>query len=376
MVAAPRLTGRILCAEDNDVNRRLVSLLVERTGAELVHVGNGAEALDLALKDDFDLILMDIQMPVMNGRDATAALREAGVNTPVIALTANVMAEDIADYRLAGCNDHLAKPIDKQRFYEVLARFLTTAPDDGSASTEQRFHGHVLVAEDNEDNSRLVERMLQGLGLTVSRVTSGDDAVRKALSDSVHLVLMDRHMPGLDGVEATRLLRQTGFRRPVVGFTAGDQPENDALIAAGCDGVLNKPIDRAHLLAMLRQHFPQQENAGDNEAQEAEDLSPLVEQFLDGLGDRKQAMTDAGAAGDRDTLQLEAHQIKGPAGAMGYPEMTRQAGRLEAHLKTESPDWDRVLVELKPLNDMIDQALENRFARQGQDETTGSQSHE
>ncbi|WP_236744499.1 response regulator [Marinobacter similis] len=129
MVLAPRLTGRILCAEDNETNRRLVSLLVARTGAELVHVGNGAEALELALRDYFDLILMDIQMPVMNGRDATAALREAGVNTPVIALTANVMAEDIADYRLAGCNEHLAKPIDKQRFYEALARYLEFSPE-------------------------------------------------------------------------------------------------------------------------------------------------------------------------------------------------------------------------------------------------------
>ena len=220
------------------MNRRLVSLLVSRTGAELVHVGNGAEALEMAIREPFDLILMDIQMPVMNGRDATAALREAGVNTPVIALTANVMSEDIADYRLAGCNEHLAKPIDKQRFYETLGRYLSVTPASANERTS-RYQGKVLVAEDNTENRQLVERMLRREGLDVVAVTGGEDAVRTALSDTVHLVLMDRHMPGMDGVDATRLLRQAGFRRPVIAFTAGDQPETDALLEAGCDGVLN-----------------------------------------------------------------------------------------------------------------------------------------
>ncbi|MBL3556305.1 response regulator [Marinobacter sp. JB05H06] len=358
MVVAPRLSGRILLAEDNEVNRRLVSLLVGRTGAELVNVNNGAEALDQALRESFDLILMDIQMPVMNGRDATAAIREAGLNTPVIALTANVMAEDIADYRLAGCNDHLAKPIDKQRFYEVLARYLVVRPESEQRGV-RRYSGTVLVAEDNEDNCRLVERMLRAQGLEVITVASGDQAVRRALSESVQLVLMDRHMPELDGVEATRLLRQTGFRRPVIAFTAGDQSENEALLAAGCDGVLNKPIDREHLLATLNRYLTDADK-GENAAVSDADIAHLVERFLDGLGARKDVMSEAASSHYRERLQTEAHQIKGTAGAMGYPEMTRQAGILEACMKSEQPDWDRVHSELQTLNDMIDRALQAR----------------
>lgn len=358
MVLAPRLSGRILLVEDNEVNRRLVSLLVGRTGAELVNANNGAEALDLALREPFDLILMDIQMPVMNGRDATAALREAGLNTPVIALTANVMAEDIADYRLAGCNDHLAKPIDKQRFYEVLARYLVVSPENEQGSA-RHYSGTVLVAEDNEDNCRLVERMLRAQGLEVITVASGDQAVRRALSDSVQLVLMDRHMPELDGVEATRLLRQTGFRRPVIAFTAGDQSENEALLEAGCDDVLNKPIDRDHLLATLNR-FLAGANKGESAAVSDADIAHLVERFLDGLEQRKDVMSEAARARYRERLQTEAHQIKGTAGAMGYPEMTRQAGILEACMRAEQPDWDRVHSELQTLNDMIDLALAAR----------------
>ena len=356
MVIAPKLSGRILCAEDNEVNRRLVSLLVAKTGAELVHVGNGAEALELAIREPFDLILMDIQMPVMNGRDATAALREAGVNTPVIALTANVMTEDIADYRLAGCNEHLAKPIDKQRFYEVLARYLTVQSADPSPVPVPGFEGRVLVAEDNADNRKLVERMLSRLGLEVVTVSGGDEAVRTALSDSVQLVLMDRHMPGLDGVAATRLLRQAGFRRPILAFTAGDQQEIDALLEAGCDGVLNKPIDEGHLNAVLSRYLTSDRPAVESLDSQAE-IDELVSRFLDSLGQRQRDMNRALEQRDRDTLRVEAHQIKGTAGAMGYPAMTRQAGALEALVKTEVSDWAPVRSQLAVLNEMIDRAL-------------------
>ncbi len=354
MVMAPKLVGRILCAEDNETNRRLVSLLVARTGAELVHAVNGAEALELALRDYFDLILMDIQMPVMNGRDATAALREAGVNTPVIALTANVMAEDIADYRLAGCNEHLAKPIDKQRFYETLARYLELRPDPVD-EPERAFRGRVLVAEDNEDNRRLVERMLKRQGLEVLAVASGEDAVRRALAESIHLVLMDSHMPGMDGVAATRLLRQTGFRRPIIAFTAGDQKENDALLDAGCDDVLNKPIDHLRVQALLERFLrPQTGHAAD--LIHDEDIERLVPQFLASLADRQRRMETACATKDLATLKSEAHQIKGTAGAMGYPQMTLQAGRIEALAKADAPDWERLRGELDTLVGMIEQA--------------------
>ncbi len=353
MTLAPRLSGRILCAEDNDVNRRLVSLLVGRTGAEIVHVGNGAEALEMAIREPFDLILMDIQMPVMNGRDATVALREAGVNTPVIALTANVMTEDIADYRLAGCNEHLAKPIDKQRFYEILARYLEV--ETGSSAVPLQKHcGKVLVAEDNAGNRQLVERMLTRLGLEVVSVASGDEAVRKALSDTVQLVLMDRHMPEMDGVEATQLLRQAGFRRPIIAFTAGDQQETDALREAGCDGVLEKPIDEHRLQALLGRFL----DSGPAEIEaENEAMRRLVARFLSGLVTRQQRMKQAMANHDREVLQTETHQIKGSAGTMGYPEMTVQAGIVEALVKEADPVWSQVQSEFAELNKMIEREL-------------------
>jgi PAS domain S-box-containing protein len=126
---APQLKGSILYAEDNEVNRRLVELLVKKTGADITLVVNGAEAVEKACKETFDLILMDIQMPVMDGLDATVAIRQSGNQTPIVALTANVMAEDIHEYREMGCDDYLAKPIDKKRFYATLAHYLQPAAE-------------------------------------------------------------------------------------------------------------------------------------------------------------------------------------------------------------------------------------------------------
>ena len=123
-VTVPELEGRILYAEDNPVNQKLVAMLIKKTGAELVLVDNGKEAVDAVESSDFDLILMDIQMPVMNGIDAIKSIREKGYTLPILALTANVMQEDIKTYTEIGSDGCLAKPIVRPVFYEMLDGYL------------------------------------------------------------------------------------------------------------------------------------------------------------------------------------------------------------------------------------------------------------
>ena len=362
MLEAPHLGGRILCAEDNEVNRKLVDLLITRTGAEVDHVSNGVEALEKATTQHYDLILMDIQMPVMNGRDATQAIRDAGVGTPILALTANVMAEDLQDYREAGCNEYLAKPIDKRRFYEALARYLTVR-SDGRSQPRRHYEGQVLVAEDNTDNSRLVERLLKRYGVSVLKAETGAEAVRIAMSDTVHLILMDSHMPEMDGPDATRMLRQTGFQRPIIAFTAGDDTEIDALRRAGCDGVLYKPIDSGQLQVLLQKHLGERDakepGSGAPGSEDADlDIQKLVDQFLDGLPERLQIMQQAINDEDWMALQTQVHQIKGTAGAMGYPLITEKAAEVERGLRNQDVE---LAVTLYPeLEGLIRQALANR----------------
>ncbi len=118
------LRGRILVAEDAAGNQALIRLLLERLGLEVVIVENGQQALDRALSESFDLIFMDMQMPVMNGYDAVRMLRQKGYTGPIVALTANAMKEDEKKCLAAGCDGYLQKPIDRAILSERLQTYL------------------------------------------------------------------------------------------------------------------------------------------------------------------------------------------------------------------------------------------------------------
>jgi signal transduction histidine kinase/ActR/RegA family two-component response regulator len=126
---------RILVAEDNPVNRRIVEALLSPAGAALAFAGNGVEALEVLGTQAFDLVLMDIQMPVMDGVEATRRLRASGgpnADVPVLALTANVLEEQLQAYRAAGMDGWTAKPVDAQHLLQAIAAALK--PGNGSST--------------------------------------------------------------------------------------------------------------------------------------------------------------------------------------------------------------------------------------------------
>ncbi|MGH8221268.1 MAG: response regulator, partial [Steroidobacteraceae bacterium] len=119
--------GRVLVVEDNPVNQKVAQKFLERLGCAVRVAGDGKEAVDIVERERFDLILMDMQMPVMDGIEATRAIRAAeggGIRTPIVALTANVLAGQFQSYLDAGMDDVLAKPLETARLREVLARFV------------------------------------------------------------------------------------------------------------------------------------------------------------------------------------------------------------------------------------------------------------
>ena len=117
-------SGHVLVTEDVETNQMLVKSLLGRMGLEVTIAADGIEALQKALTHKFDLILMDIQMPHMNGYEATRALRKKGITTPIIALTAHAMTGDDKKCIEAGCDDYLAKPIDRRELLKKIAKYL------------------------------------------------------------------------------------------------------------------------------------------------------------------------------------------------------------------------------------------------------------
>jgi len=133
-----KYAGRILVAEDVPTNQMLVRLLLERMGFEVTVVGDGAEAVAKALDETFEMILMDIQMPNMNGYEATKALRREGITTPIVALTANAMKGDDKKCLEAGCDDYLAKPIDRDDLRAVISKYLQPCASEALPANTER----------------------------------------------------------------------------------------------------------------------------------------------------------------------------------------------------------------------------------------------
>jgi two-component system, sensor histidine kinase and response regulator len=123
----PRHSLRVLLAEDNPVNVKFALKLLERAGHQVTVVGNGREAADLCKPSAFDLVLMDIQMPEMDGLQATREIRrreEAGARTPIIAMTANAMAGDRQMCLDAGMDGYVTKPVKKDALFAELGRVM------------------------------------------------------------------------------------------------------------------------------------------------------------------------------------------------------------------------------------------------------------
>lgn len=128
---------RVLVAEDNPDNQLLLELMLQQLGLEHVMVENGHQAVERVLVESFDLIFMDMQMPVMGGEEATRLIRLAGIQTPIVAVTANVMTEDAERYRQAGCQDILAKPVVPQQFQQMIQRYARQNVGKASALEQQ-----------------------------------------------------------------------------------------------------------------------------------------------------------------------------------------------------------------------------------------------
>lgn len=125
-----QFTGKTLVVEDSRTNQKLITILLQKLGFEVEIAENGQEAVDKVADNNFDLIFMDMQMPIMNGYEATKILRERNVYTPIIALTANAMKGDEEKCLSAGCDSYLSKPINRDHLLVTINTQLQKSSDN------------------------------------------------------------------------------------------------------------------------------------------------------------------------------------------------------------------------------------------------------
>ncbi len=245
-IADGSLRGSILLAEDGEDNQELLGGHLRAAGADVTIAPNGRVAVNLAKARHFDLILMDMQMPELDGYGAATELRAAGLATPIVALTANAMAEDRRKCLDAGCTEYLAKPVERQTLLEMASRFLVIIDDAGNRGIADDQTPIVAIAQESipagrrggilpsafatdPKYARLLERFVARLPDRVSKLTrlarAGDLA---GLKQAVHQLKGAGHGYGFAALTAHAARAEDAIKSPA--DLASVEAEVNALI--------------------------------------------------------------------------------------------------------------------------------------------------
>ncbi|MBM4063595.1 MAG: response regulator, partial [Planctomycetes bacterium] len=274
-----KLRGRVLVVDDNPINRRAARTFLERAGCEVETAEDGQQAIDLLLSRPFGAVLMDCQMPQLDGLEATRRVRQLEAEQrlpqttarplPILALTAANDAADHDSCRAAGMDDVLPKPFTAELLLRAVARALApaTAPGAGeSDAAPAAGKGRVLVVDDNKMNQRVLDAIVRKAGYETVLVDDGQQAVDRVRSAPFDLVLMDVQMPVLDGWEATRVIRELealgqlprGSRRPlpILAVTANAmEGDREKCLAAGMNDHLTKPVKAQRMIDAIAEQL-------------------------------------------------------------------------------------------------------------------------
>jgi PAS domain S-box-containing protein len=256
--------GRVLVVDDNETNREIVSRQVKAWGMVADACASPLEALARIRQGDrFDVVVIDLQMPELDGFALAREIRRSEVELPLVLLTS---LGRVQDARSGGFAAQLTKPVKASQLHDALVTALARRFAEGSApaATEsapvEAASLRILLAEDNEVNQRLALLLLKKLGYDADVVSNGLEALEALDRQRYDLVLMDVQMPELDGLETTRRIcaRWPGEGRPrIVAMTANAmQEDREACFAAGMDDYVAKPIRPEELAAALARARP------------------------------------------------------------------------------------------------------------------------
>ncbi|WP_198417652.1 response regulator [Cryobacterium fucosi] len=398
-----------MIVEDNRANMKLATLLLTHAGHTVLCAIDAETGLTLARDEQPDLILMDIQLPGMDGLAATALLKRdpATASVPVIALTAMAMKADQEKARVAGCDDYITKPLRYEALYDAIDRLLVgTRPPAGGQS--ERMHEptsdvgdgaarlasshpaardtpRILVAEDNLTNQKLIVTQLASLGYAADVADDGRQALECWRSGTYALLISDVLMPEMDGYDLTAAIRaqERGLARiPIVALTANALAHEEARWrAVGADEYLSKPLQLASLKAILDKWLPAGRSGSGSSAgadhlttvDRAVDVAVLARLvgsdpavILDFLTDFRVSTAEiAGelrdACDDRRALTAgeQAHKLKSSARAVGALALGELCSEIETVAKSGNTDSLTALLpafehELRAVNAFLD----------------------
>jgi PAS domain S-box-containing protein len=348
---------RVLIVDDHDMNRRVLRGQLSAWAMRPEEAENGVQAIAAlrraAANDPFRVVLLDLQMPEMDGEETARAIKADATlsHTPLILLSSAGATGPSAEMKAKGFAAWATKPVRQSQLLNALVSvFGWPAAEDRrmpsrrlATMLEKPLEGmRVLVAEDNTVNQRVALRILERLGCRADAVANGAEAVAAIERIPYDAILMDCHMPEMDGYEATAEIRRresgTDRHMPIIAMTANAmQGDREICIAAGMDAYVAKPVRPEHLRDTLLEWFEGRkvmaaydtpdsssgvppldvgrlrESSGDDPVF----MRELLDEYMMSLEERVSELAGSACAGDAAKLRFQAHGLKGTSRTMG-----------------------------------------------------------
>jgi CheY-like chemotaxis protein/HPt (histidine-containing phosphotransfer) domain-containing protein len=196
--------------------------------------------------------------------------------------------------------------------------------------------GKILIVDDSEDNQNLINYMLKSSKVTTDSAMDGQSAIEKALSNTFDVILMDVQMPVMDGIEATKLLRDAGYQGPIIALTANAMEEDrKSCLEAGCNDFLTKPIVTEVFYKTLNRYLGANEKIETLDLENSDEFIQLKKKFIRRLPERFAMISNCIQGKNYTDAASECHRLKGIAGSYGYEDITNTAELLVRSIRNE-----------------------------------------
>ncbi|HEX5692502.1 MAG TPA: response regulator, partial [Roseiflexaceae bacterium] len=384
---------RVLIVDDHPTSRALFAHLTQGWGIQPTTLdaptATIARLRDAALAGQpYDVAILDIAMPDLDGLTLARLIRADPLisRTPILLVTAFAQRGHGPAAQAAGAAAYLTKPIRHDQLRSVLATVLGRASTPGASTSaplitrhtvveqQPRRVGRILVVDDNAINQKVATHMLARLGYQADVASNGSEAIAALDRAPYSLVLMDCHMPEMDGFAATRAIRaREGAERhtPIIALTASALPrEQESCFAAGMDDFLAKPMTKEALAAMLARWLPASESAPTVRVSSTQaDAIPLLDRpaLQDMLGMPLAAAADvllelidlyqqttppyyatlqaALLAQEQRAIRAAAHAIAGSSANLALVALAQQCRKLERRSSILTPHTPALVCE-------------------------------
>lgn len=244
----------LLLVDDNELNRDMVSRGLAKAGYLVATAASGQAALDMLDVEGFDLMLLDLMMPDMDGYQVLEHMRDSGrlARLPVIVLSAVSGRQSVARCMELGASDYVIKPSELEVLKARIWRSLEHRRHGAAAASAEQVAGRVLIVDDNEANLDILRRRLEQWQCEVDGATSGITAVERiaAAGGRYDLVLLDIAMPGMDGFDVLRFIKTSQRHHDMAVVVVSALDDSGTIMRAlemGADDFVRKPFNAVEL---------------------------------------------------------------------------------------------------------------------------------